>query len=195
MHDLNRKIRLKGLQYGAVLGVSIFLLNLFSYFLMTKISTPLWMTAFSPLIFTNILPIVIAILLCLRLREKIGGYWTLRQAASGVFMMFFTSYFIFFFSMILYSKVIDPAMGVNIENKIEVVKAAIRRNQQTSEQHINEETAALRKDFNERQKSGTWGYVQSFGIVVLLLFLASLIFGALFKNEEIVSIPSDKKQI
>lgn len=195
MQELNRKIRIKGAQYGAILGASIFLLNLFSYFLMTKVSTPLWMTAFSPLIFTNILPIVIAILLCLRLREKIGGYWTLRQAASGVFMMFFTSYFLFFFSMILYSKVIDPAMGVNIENKIEVVKAAIRRNQQTSEQHIHEETTALRKDFNERQKSGTWGYVQSFGIVVLLLFLASLIFGALFKNEEIISVPSNKKQI
>ena len=195
MQDLNRKIRIKGIQYGVVLGVSIFLLNLFSYFLMTKVNTPLWMTAFSPLIFTNLLPIVIAILLCLHLREKIGGYWTLRQAASGVFMMFFTSYIIFFFSMIVYSKVIDPAMGFNIENKIEAVKAAIRRNQNTSGQHIREETAALRKDFNERQQSGAWGYVQSFGIVVLLLFLASLIFGALFKNEELVRVSSNKNQI
>lgn len=195
MQDLNRKIRIKGAKYGEALAVCIFLLHLFSYFLMTKISTPLWITAFSPLIFTNVLPIIIAILLCLRLREKIGGYWTLRQAASGIFVMFFTSYLIFFFSMILYSKVIDPEMELNIQNKIEVVKAAIRKNQNTSQQHINEETAALRKDYNERQKSGAWSYVQSFGIVVLLLFLASLIFGALFKNEVLVSVPSDKKQI
>ncbi len=195
MQDLNRQIRIKGAQYGAVLGVSIFLLHLFSYFLMTKVSTPLWVTAFSPLIFTNLIPIVIAILFCLRLRNKIGGFWTLRQASSGIFVMFFTSYLIFFFSMILYSKVIDPAMELNIQNKIEAVKAAIRSNQNTSRQHINEETAALRKDYNERQKSGAWGYVQSFGIVVLLVFLASLIFGALFKNESLVQVSAEKKQI
>lgn len=195
MQDLNRQIRTKGAQYGSLLGVSVFLLHLFSYFLMTKVSTPLWVTAFSPLIFTNLVPIIIAILFCLRLREKIGGYWTLRQAASGIFVMFFTSYLIFFFSMILYSKVIDPAMELNIQNKIEVVKAAIRSNQNTSQQHIKEETAALRKDYNERQKSGAWAYVQSFGIVVLLLFLASLIFAALFKNESLVYVSAEKRQI
>lgn len=195
MQDLNRQIRIKGAQYGAVLGVSIFLLHLLSYFLMTKVSTPLWVTAFSPLIFTNLLPIVIAILLCLRLREKIGGFWSLRQASSGIFAMFLTSYLIFFFGMILYSKVIDPKMELNIQNKIELVKTAIRRDQNTSQQHINEEVTGLRKDYNERQKSGVWGFVQSFGIVVVLLFLASLIFGALFKNEVLGYVPADKKQI
>ncbi|MGI4751573.1 MAG: DUF4199 domain-containing protein [Janthinobacterium lividum] len=195
MQDLNRQIRIKGAQYGAVLGVSIFLLHLLSYFLMTKVSTPLWVTAFSPLIFTNLLPIVIAILLCLRLREKIGGFWSLRQASSGIFAMFLTSYLIFFFGMILYSKVIDPKMELNIQNKIELVKTAIRRDQNTSQQHINEEVTGLRKDYNERQKSGVWGFVQSFGIVVVLLFLASLIFGALFKNEVLEYVSADRKQI
>lgn len=195
MQDLNRQIRIKGAQYGAVLGVSIFLLHLFSYFLMTKVSTPLWVTAFSPLAFTNLIPIVVAVLLCLRLREKIGGFWSLRQASSGIFVMFLTSYLIFFFGMILYSKVIDPAMELNIQNKIELVKTAIRRDQNTSQQHINEEVTGLRKDYNERQKSGVWGFVQSFGIVVVLLFLASLIFGALFKNEVLEYVSAEKKQI
>ncbi len=194
MQDLNRQIRIKGAQYGAVLGAVILALNLFSYFLMTKVSTPLWVTAFSPLIFTNLLPIVAAILLCLRLREKIGGYWELRQASSGIFVMFLTSYLIFFFGFLLFSKVIEPATDINLQNKIESVKAAIRQNQGTSQQHINEETKGLRKDFNDRQKSGVLGFVQSFGIVVVLLFLASLIFGALFKNDPPQYIKVSKKQ-
>jgi len=194
MQDLNRQIRIKGAQYGAVLGAVILALHLFSYFLMTKVSTPLWVTAFSPLIFTNLLPIVAAILLCLRLREKIGGYWELRQASSGIFVMFLTSYLIFFFGFLLFSKVIEPATDINLQNKIESVKAAIRQNQGTSQQHINEETKGLRKDFNDRQKSGVWGFVQSFGIVVVLLFLASLIFGALFKNDPPQYIKVSKKQ-
>ncbi len=194
MQDLNRQIRIKGVKYGAVLGVIILVLHLISYFLMVKVSTPLWITAFSPLIFTNIFPIVAAVFLCLRLRKKIGYHWDLRQAASGIFVMFLTSYFIFFFGFLLFSKVIEPATDINLQNKIESVKAAIRKGQGISMQHISEETKALRKDYNDRQNSGFWGFVQSFGIVVLLLFLASLIFGALFKNEPPVYVAADKKQ-
>lgn len=194
MQDLNRQIRIQGAIYGAVLGVIILVLHISSYLIMVKVSTPLWVTAFSPLIFTNVLPIIAAVLLCLKLREKIGGYWDLRQAASGIFVMFLVSYLIFFFGFLLFSKVIEPATDVNLENKIEVTKAAIRKGQNVSQQHINEETKGLRKDFNDRQNSGIWGFVQSFGIVVVLLFLASLIFGALFKNESLQPVPNKEKQ-
>lgn len=189
MHNLNRQIKIRGIKYGAVLGVVILALHLISYFVMVKITTPLWVTAFSPLLFTNVLPIIIAVLLCYRFREKIGGYWLLRQAASGIFVMFLTSYLIFFFGFLLFSKVIEPATDINLQNKIESVKAAIRKGQGVSQQHINEETRGLRKDYIDRQKSGIWGFVQSFGIVVVLLFVASLIFGALFKNESLEPIP------
>lgn len=193
MQDLNQEIKTKGVVYGSVLGVIILSLHLVSYFLMVKVSTPLWVTAFSPLIFTNIVPIIAAVLLCLRLRKKIGGYWLLRQAASGIFTMFLTSYLLFFFGFLLFSKVIEPATDLNLQNKIEAVKAAIRKNQGVSKQHINEETKGLRKDFNAGQKTGILGFVQSFGIVVVLLFLASLIFGALFKNDPPVYVPQQKQ--
>lgn len=193
VQDLNRQIRIKGAIYGAVLGVVILTLHLISYCLMVKVNTPAWVTAFSPLLFTNLLPIVAAVLLCLHLRKKIGGYWHLRQAASGIFVMFLTSYLIFFFGFLLFSKVIEPGTDLNLENKIESVKAEIRKEQGISRQHINEETQGLRKDFNERQKSGIWGFVQSFGIVVVLLFLASLIFGALFKNDPPVYVAQQKQ--
>ncbi len=193
VQDLNRQIRIKGAIYGALLGVVILTLHLISYYLMVKVNTPTWVTAFSPLLFTNLLPIVAAVLLCLHLREKIGGYWHLRQAASGIFVMFLTSYLVFFFGFLLFSKVIEPRTDLNLENKIESVKAEIRKEQGISRQHINEETQGLRKDFNERQKSGIWGFVQSFGIVVVLLFLASLIFGALFKNDPPVYVAQQKQ--
>lgn len=192
MQDLDRQIRIKGATYGAVLGVVILALHIISYLLMVKVSTPFWVTAFSPLLFTNVLPIVAAVLLCLKLRQKIGGYWHLRQAASGIFVMFLTSYLIFFFGFLLFSKVIEPATDLNLENKIESTKAAIRQQQGVSLQHIREETKGLRKDFNSRQNSGVLGFVESFGIVVVLLFIASLIFGALFKNEPLVYAASNK---
>lgn len=194
MQESNRRIRIKATIYGIFLGIIILALHLLSYVVMVKISTPLWVTAFSPLLFTNIIPIVAAILFCLRLRKKIGGYWHLRQAASGIFVMFLVSYLLFFFSLILYSKVIDPNYELNIENKIESVKTAIRVDQHVSRQHINEEIKGLRRDYNIRQNSGVLGFVQSFGIVVVLLFLASLIFGALFKNEQMVPLQSAEKQ-
>ncbi|MVN21092.1 DUF4199 family protein [Mucilaginibacter sp. HMF7410] len=194
MQDLNRQIRIKGAIYGIVLGVIILALNLISYFIMVKLNTPKWVTAFSQPLFTNVLPIVAAALICFRLRKKIGGYWTLRQASSGIFAMFLTSYLIFFFGMLLYSKVIDPAMALNIENKIESVKAAIRKDQGVSQQHIDEETKGLRKDFNERENTSVLRSVQSFGIVIVLVFLASLIFAALFKNDPPAYVAPNKKQ-
>jgi hypothetical protein len=194
MQNLNRRIRIQGAIYGVVLGMIILVLHIASYLIMVKVNTPLWVTAFSPLIFTNVLPILAAIILCLKLREKIGGYWHLRQAASGIFVMFLVSYLLFFFGFLLFSKVIEPATDLNLENKIEATKAAIRKDQGVSLQHIEQETKGLRKDFNDRQNSGVWGFIQSFGIVVVLLFLASLIFGALFKNETPAYASTDKKQ-
>lgn len=195
MQDLNRQIRIKGAMYGAFLGISILLLHVISYFIMAKLSMPNWVTAFSPLLFTNVFPIIAAVLLCLRLRNKIGGYWQLRQAASGIFAMFLTSYLVFFFGMLLFSKVIEPNMELNIENKIEAVKTAIRRDQHETQQHIDQEVKELRADYNKRHNSGVWGFVQSFGIVVVLLFLASLIFGALFKNDPpVYATTAGKKQ-
>ena len=192
MQDLNRQIRVKGAMYGGVLGVLILVLHIASYLVMVKVSTPLWVTAFSPLIFTNVLPIIAAVLLCLNLREKIGGYWHFRQAASGIFVMFLVSYLIFFFGFLLFSKVIEPATDLNLENKIEATKAAIRKEQGISLEHIEQETKTLRKDYTDRQNSGVLGFVQSFGIVVVLLFLASMIFGALFKNDPPVYTASNK---
>ena len=194
MDKSKRAIRLKGAKYGIFLGVIILVLHLLSYFVMVKLTTPLWVTAFSPLIFTNILPIIAALIFCLRLRKQIGGYWDLRQAASGIFVMFMVSYLLFFFSLILYSRVIDPQYEINIQNKIESVKAAIRHDQHVSQQHIDDEIKGLHNDYVVRQQSGVWGFVQSFGIVVVLLFLASLIFGALLKNEEHISYSPQKSK-
>ena len=131
-----------------------------------------------------IFEIGVTVFFCNMLRKKIGGYWILRQAVTGIFIMFVVAFAIQFFSYdVLFKKVIDTNVNENIH------KAWENANLKTLKQGADPKTVQSREEkinsnYAEQQKAGSvTAVVLNIAITVILIFVASLIFAALFKRE------------
>jgi hypothetical protein len=104
-------IRKAAVPVGLILGAISFALGVFSFYFTTTMTSSMIMMLFSPLIFSVILPIVIAVFFTLDLRKKIGGYWSFKQATSGIFIMFLISTIVSTIGTgFIFGKLIEPDM-------------------------------------------------------------------------------------
>ncbi|RZK09591.1 MAG: DUF4199 domain-containing protein, partial [Flavobacterium sp.] len=119
MNELSKEQEIKqaALPKGLILGGVSLLLTVFSFYFTTAITTTDVMVVLSPLIFLIIVPIIITVFFILKIRKKIGGYWTFRQATSGVFIIFLLSYVINTIgSGVIFEKLIEPDMAQKTKN-------------------------------------------------------------------------------
>jgi len=182
--EINKKIKVQGLINGLTLGAVLSVVSiLYFYFMILVAKTAVTVTVGSVL-FSYVLPIGIAILFCMSLRKKIGGYWNVRQATTGIFIMFFASYLlVFIIKDNIFAKVIEPDMLKKTETAmiaaLNKLKAENPANAKDADVKINDMKKAL-----EGEKSITVGQqIQSLGISIIFLFVLALIFAAFFKNE------------
>jgi hypothetical protein len=185
---------------GAVLGLILLSFNIVSFYLITTvIKSPIGVIGV-PYLFSIILPIPFAIMVCYKLRVQIGRGWDFRVATSGIFIMFLTAYLVVFIGRDqLFARVIEPQMGTKIEKAIlDATPVALKKSGATDKQ-IAEKEKEIRAQF-ETQNNITIGQeIESFVISIILIFGVAIVFGALFKRpakgyESIIidSIPQDQ---
>src|SRR5437868_4607436 len=106
--ELDKTIKKQGLIRGLILGSVLTAIGIAYFYLTIGIPSPV-LIAVNLVLFPYILPIVAAAFLCFNLRRKIGGFWTLRQAVTGIFIMFAISYITeFILQDQVFVKVIEP---------------------------------------------------------------------------------------
>jgi hypothetical protein len=183
--ERNKKIKIQGLINGLILGAVLSVVSILYFYFMIQVAKTAVAVTVGSVVFSYVLPIGIAILFCMNLRKKIGGYWNVRQATTGIFIMFFASYLVvFIIKDNVFAKVIEPDMVqktetamINALNKLKVEHPA---NAKDVDAKISDMKKAL-----EGEKSITIGQqIQSFGITIIFLFVLALIFAAFFKNEQ-----------
>lgn len=183
--ERNKKIKIQGLINGLILGAVLSVVSILYFYFMIQVAKTAVAVTVGSVVFSYVLPIGIAILFCMNLRKKIGGYWNVRQATTGIFIMFFASYLVvFIIKDKVFAKVIEPDMVqktetamINALNKLKVEHPA---NAKDVDAKISDMKKAL-----EGEKSITIGQqIQSFGITIIFLFVLALIFAAFFKNEQ-----------
>jgi Protein of unknown function (DUF4199) len=183
--ERNKKIKVQGLINGLILGAVLSVVSILYFYFMIQVAKTAVAITVGSVVFSYVLPIGIAILLCMSLRKKIGGYWNVRQATTGIFIMFFASYLVvFIIKDNVFAKVIEPDMLQKTEtamvNALNKLKAENPANAKDVDAKINDMKKAL-----EGEKSITVGQqIQSFGITIIFLFVLALIFAAFFKNEQ-----------
>jgi len=183
--DRNKKIKVQGLINGLILGAVLSVVSILYFYFMIQVAKTAVAVTVGSVVFSYVLPIGIAILFCMNLRKKIGGYWNVRQATTGIFIMFFASYLVvFIIKDNVFAKVIEPNMLQKTEtamvNALNKLKAENPVNAKDVDAKISDMKKAL-----EGEKSITIGQqIQSFGITIIFLFVLALIFAAFFKNEQ-----------
>lgn len=126
----------------------------------------------------------LAIYFTLEIRKQIGGFWTYREAISTIFVLFITPSIIVFFFSLAFGKWIEPRYNDIISeatlNATTELMEKISSDQDVIDETIAETEVALKKQLNP----SFFDMIKSIGFSVLIYFIFSLIWAAIFKRDK-----------
>jgi hypothetical protein len=180
---LENQIRRKSLIKGLYLGAILLVLSILSYYLIISMPDKAWLIVFSPIIFSVFIPILIVLLLCFNLRKNIGGYWTLRQAVTGIFIMFVISYVVQVVGRdVVFARLIEPDMVNKTQIAMSKATTVMLQKSGASQATINEKQADIQKQLDDQKNITIGGIIQGYVITIIFLFVFAVIFGALLRR-------------
>jgi prepilin signal peptidase PulO-like enzyme (type II secretory pathway) len=167
---------------GIGFGLIALILGVISSYVLVS-TTSLAMIFISPIVISVIVPIIIAIFFARDLRKKIGGYWNLRQATSGMFIMFLVSYVISVSGNFIFNKLIEKDMTSRIQTSVVNASLQLMKNQGASEEEVDKKESEMNAEFEKKTNGTFMQTVQGHLIGVIIIFVVSLIFGAAFRKD------------
>ncbi|HWD87370.1 MAG TPA: DUF4199 domain-containing protein [Mucilaginibacter sp.] len=183
MSQLENTIRRAGAIRGLFLGVILLALSIISYYVLIYNTQNAWLILISPVIFSVVIPIIIVLIFCFNLRKRIGGYWTFRQAVTGIFIMFAVNYVIQVAGKdVVFAKFIEPDMIPKTEAAMMKGTEVMLKKTGASQAAIAQKKAEIQKKLDEQKDITTRAIIQGYVITLLLLFALALIFAALLKR-------------
>lgn len=183
--ELTKTIRKNALTSGLILGAISFVLGLVSFYFITSAAGSFWTVIIGPMVIALILPLVIAVFITLDLRKKIGGYWTFKQAVSGIFIMFLLSYALSnVLTNFVFVPLIEPQMTEKVQAAVVDASSKMMTKSGMEQDKIDERVADMQKGFEEQKNATITKKAISIAGSIVLMFIISLIFAAIFKKEK-----------
>jgi hypothetical protein len=181
--DFNRRLRTNAIIKGLILGVILLAGSIFSYYLITSLTQKPWLIVFGPYFFAILLPLFVTIGFCMDMRRRLGGYWSLRQAITAIFIMFITCYILLSIGRdLIFAKTIEPDMQAKTQLAMVSVRTQALKAGGASQTEINNQVAELKKGFTMDNSADAGSIIQNYVINFLMLFVVAIIFGAVFKK-------------
>lgn len=175
---------------GIGLGLIALVLGVISAYLL--VSTTSMMGVFLiPIGIGVIIPIVVAVFFCIDLRKKIGGFWNLRQATSGIFIMFLIAYVLSTVGNLAFTKLIEPDMSSRIQSTVIDATSSMMKSQGMEQEAIDKKVDEMNADFEKKTQGTVMQTIQGHVIGVIIVFVFALLFGAIFKKERPLSLIED----
>lgn len=185
-------IRKEGAGSGLALGIIVTVISIISLYILVSISS-FWLLMGGPFLLNILLPLVIAIFFTISLRKKIGGYWSFKQALTGIFVMFLVSLLISTVISVAFQRFVEPDIQERMIRNISNSTIVFMENQGVPDEQIDAATAQFDEQLEALNNAGIGQQVKGFFIGVIVIFVAALIFAAIFKRERPVFIPADEE--
>lgn len=195
MNVSQQELRKKSAFTGILLGVVLVVLSVISFYFITTIATSFWMISFGPIIFSVLIPLAVAALFCSDLRKKVGGYWTFKQAVTGIFIMFFVAYVVNYIGYnLLFTKVVEPHAVEKTRDKIVGASTSMMEKQGLDQDKIDEQTEKMNQQFDLQNNLTVGKVITGIAISLIFMFVIALIFAAIFKKDPpfILTNPDDE---
>ncbi len=184
MENINPLIKKYGIVYGIKLGLILLTLSIGSYYYITKIAESFFVIAVVAKFVLWLLSMLMIALFCFDFRKKIGGYRNIRQATTGIFIMFIVAYSVQFIGKdILFEKVIDKNVQINTRNAHKNANSKLLK-EDADIAHYKERDKKIDEQYPQIQKETTLSEkIVGVLITIIFAFVISFIFGSLFKKE------------
>ncbi|MFA4871065.1 MAG: DUF4199 domain-containing protein [Pedobacter sp.] len=177
------RLKPEALKNGVGIGLISLVLGIITSYLLVGAES--MMTVFVvPMIFSLVIPLIVAVFFCFDLRKKIGGFWTLRQATSGIFIMFITAYALSTVGSVIFNKFIEKDMTTRIQTTVVNTTSSMMKSQGIDEDTIDKKIEEMNNQFDQKNKGTIMQTIQGHVIGVIIVFVVALLFGAVFKKEK-----------
>jgi hypothetical protein len=182
-----REIRKDALINGLILGLVLLVIDIAALYAFAFSHS----TVFILLVYvlsSILLPLAAVIILVSMLRTKIGGYWTLRQATSGIFITFIIAYLSSSFGTLLSFKVIPSRVNLAAKtNFIDAIRSLLAGIKAPQEK-INGAVTSIAQRFDAADAINVGSIFSNLIFLVIILFVAAFLFAAIFKSESPISV-------
>ncbi|WP_207531621.1 DUF4199 domain-containing protein [Desertivirga arenae] len=177
-----RSMQKQAAVYGLLYGVVILIIGIIAlYWIASTRAMPVIIA--SPVLLSFAIPVGLAIFFTLKLRNYAGGYWSMREAASGIFIMFLTAYFIYSLGNYVYAHKVDKGITERVQLNIVKVTTDFASKQNVPTEELDEKIDQIKESI-EAGKNPTVGHIiQGIFFSIIIIFVAALIFAAIFKKE------------
>lgn len=172
----------EALKNGIGLGLISLVLGVISAYLLVGAESMMAIFLI-PMLIGLIIPIAVAVFFCIDLRKKIGGYWSFRQATSGIFIMFLVAYALSTIGNVAFNKFIEKDMAERIQTTVVNATSSMMKSQGMDEDMVDKKIDEMNNEFDKKNKGTIMQTIQGHAIGVIIVFVFALIFGALFKRE------------
>jgi len=166
------------IKYGLIWTVINIAVFLFVYYVV-----PQFMGTWKHSVIQFIVGIGLAIYFTLEIRKRIGGYWSFSEALKTIFILFIIPTILLYFFSIAFGKWIEPSYPATITeislNMTTELYENFTDDQEVIDQAILETEEALKKQFDPTFMD----MVKSVLFSVLIYFVGSMIWAAIFKKE------------
>ncbi|CAM3856506.1 DUF4199 domain-containing protein [Mucilaginibacter galii] len=187
MEDINSAVRkqgaLRGVLFGLImLAIDILKLYYLAYWAKSPINTFIILYPVYYIVLFGI-----ALFFISGLRNKIGRYWTLKQAITGIFILLFVSSVIWNNGLTLFSAKINPDVAQKAHVGFVETRRAAMLSQKQPVEKINKEVKNMNENFSAGSHMTVASFFSSLFISIILVFAVSALLGVLFKRERVVS--------
>lgn len=136
--------------------------------------------------------LIIYIYFTIDLRKAVGGFWSFKEALRGIFLMSVVAavigaVFNFIFYKFIEPSAYDKLAGFATENMTTMFEA-MGLPEEKIDESVEESLKGIKDQFNPTPLS----FIKSLGTTLLVSFIFSLIFAAIFKKERPVFAPTEE---
>ncbi|WP_407431510.1 DUF4199 domain-containing protein [Arcticibacter sp.] len=177
-----RELKKGGAINGLIFGIIVLLAGIISVYMLANTANFALVVA-TPLIVSLLVPLGAAVFLALSLRKRVGGYWTLRQATTGIFIMFIVAYTFSTVGNFVFYEVSGPALKAKTKENLVRVTTSFLERQGANQDEIDASVDKVNAGFAEGAVLTTGQMVQGYLQAIIIIFVVALIFAAIFKKE------------
>ncbi|MDP3468301.1 MAG: DUF4199 domain-containing protein [Daejeonella sp.] len=176
---------------GVIIGILSTVIGIVTFYVF-----PALLGSMSFGIATLFVSLLIYIFFTIDLRKKIGGFWSFREALKGIFLMSFVAGLIYSLSNVVFYKFIEPGAFDKIAGFMESGMSQTFENMGMEQEKIDETVAKQIEGIKAQYDPTLAQFFKNLGIAIIIQFVMSLIFAAIFKKEAPVfaSIGEDEEE-
>ena len=163
---------------GVIIGILSTVIGVVTYYVF-----PSLLGSMSFGIGTLVVSLLIYVFFTIDLRKKIGGFWTFKEALKGIFLMSFIAGIVYSLANVVFYKFIEPGAFEKIAGFMESGMSQTFENMGMEQEKIDEAVAKQIEGIKAQYDPTFAQFFKNLGIAVIIQFVMSLIFAAIFKKE------------